>query len=90
MQLNYKFLVRVGKCKPRTKGHITNYKYSDCISGADGWYDASKYLPREGDLCFVKTEDGKILKAWVFGVTWDGLNVIESTKIIAWKKTAES
>ena len=63
------------------------YKYSD-VESHDGWIDSQKYLPKEYDLCLLKTPD-KTLRGWYTGTMWDGLTIKESDTVLFWKRVKE-
>ncbi len=61
------------------------YRYPDIPSDLAGWIDAVKYLPRDFDLCVLKTLSCNLL-GWYTGNSWDGLNIKESDTVLSWKR----
>ncbi len=51
----------------------------------EGWVNASEYLPKDFDLCWIKTDEKKIKTGWLAGSSWDGLAVTENDKVVSWK-----
>jgi len=53
----------------------------------DLWADASKFLPLEYDLLYLKIENKKsIIRGWYTGYGWDGAKFEENDKVLCWKK----
>lgn len=82
----------VGKLKPDPSQRKARscYAYSDVKFNNEGWADAIKFLPKEFDLCDLKTETGKIFRGWYSGQSWDGINVKPKCNIKFWKRHEEN
>jgi hypothetical protein len=84
--------ITVGKIKIKKKPPCTNhiyYNYKDVTYDSDGWADCRFYLPEEFDLCDLKTKQGKFLRGWHTGQTWDGLHLKRTDRIEYWKRYEE-
>lgn len=82
----------VGKLKSDLSSRSPSpyYSYADVEFNETGWADASKYLPKEFDLCLLKRDDSKIFKGWHSFSRWDGLNIKQKDNIKFWKKLEEN
>lgn len=60
------------------------FNYSNVSFDNNKWADASKFLPREFDLCYCKTND-RILSGWHTGISWDGHRIRSTDEILFWK-----
>jgi len=59
--------------------------YKDVEYDCDGWADASKYLPADFDLMYLKTADN-IYNGWMSRSRWDGLKITGDDKVFFWKR----
>jgi len=66
------------------KHNNKNVSYKSVHYDKFGWAAASSFLPRDYDMCSIKTPRGNI-SGWHTGNTWDGLNLRKTDQIIAWK-----
>ena len=64
-------------------------KYSNIPTDQYGWIDASKYMPRDYDLCFLKIKGDKKISGWANGFKWDGHRLSEEDEVIGWRKLKE-
>ncbi len=61
--------------------------YNDIEYDADRWCDASRFMPADFDLVYLKfSDDRKIRSGWSIGKIWDGLNINPEVKITYWKR----
>jgi hypothetical protein len=68
-------------------GKKRKFTYSDVEYDADKWVDASKFLPADFDLVFIKSLSRKeAISGWSIGKKWDGLHIKPEEKILFWKK----
>lgn len=74
----------------KLKKSYTLYSYKDVKFDHEMWAGIDHFLPQEYDLCALKTEQGKILKGWHTGQSWDGLNIKERHKIKFWRRIYEN
>ena len=65
------------------------YSYKDVHYDLEGWAEASKYLPEDYDLVYLKTENKKVIPGWSIGKSWDGLRLKPEHKISHWKRKPE-
>lgn len=72
--------------KNKKKGY---WAYSDIETDKDGWADASKFLPADCDLVYLRTENDKTKKGWHCGNQWDGLHLSKKDVIKFWKYKRE-
>ena len=81
----------VGKVKEFRKSPLSNilYSYKDVLFDKDLWAKSTDFLPKEYDLCNLKTDTNKYLNGWHNGNSWDGLNVKRDTNIEYWQKKVE-
>lgn len=79
-------MIRVGRDKIQTETKIRKAIYNDCSYDADGWADASKFLPLEYDLVLMKIKDKKTQIGWVSFNQWDGLKFGKTDEVLYWKK----
>jgi hypothetical protein len=79
---------KVGKYVFKDKDKTLSYK--TVVSDIDGWVDASKYLPADYDLMYLKIKNKPTTHGWVFGTKWDGLKVQPDDEVLYWKKKQES
>jgi len=70
----------------RLKNNAPSFFYRDVIYDKEGWADASKYLPEDYDLVFLKIEGKDICHGWSTGQNWDGCNIKRSDNILSWKR----
>ena len=70
-------MLKVGMPKENT--------YSKVEFDKDGWADASKFIPRDFDLCELKLKDRKARPGWALGPNWDGLNMKPEFEVLYWK-----
>lgn len=75
-------MIRVG-CKKPGGGYV--YSYTDVDFDKNGWADATKYLPDEFDLCYLRTDSGMKI-GWFCGNGWDGKTVEKWDVITKWKR----
>ena len=68
----------------KNTGKKRKVKYSDVKYDLCDWADASKYLPADFDLLYLKTKD-KTYVGWSQGKKWDGLNVPKDINVLYWK-----
>ena len=52
----------------------------------DGWADASKWLPADYDLVFLKLERGPTIAGWAYGNEFLGLKLKDDDKVLYWKR----
>lgn len=83
--------IHIGKTKKHdpNKSKPERWSYADAEYDQKGWANTEEYLPAEFDLCYLKTDTGRILKGWYTGHGWYGLNVLETHKIKLWKRFDE-
>jgi hypothetical protein len=63
------------------------FMYRDVHFDPDGWVDASRYLPAEFDLVYLKISDvKKTITGWIVGNSWDGLRIKPGEKVLYWKR----
>lgn len=56
----------------------------------DGWVDATKFLPIDYDLMYLKVDGVKgFIRGWYSGTVWDGLKYQEGQKVLYWKMAKE-
>ncbi len=77
------------KYMPKTANRETFVKYIDVPLDKDGYADASKYLPVEYDLMFLKIDGKSVRSGWWNGNRWDGLNVNPDDNVLYWKRNME-
>ncbi len=84
-------IIQVGKVKEYKGNYKPNilYSYRDVNYDLDEWADANKYLPKEYDLCLLKTDIGRTINGWHNGTSWDGLRLKDGEKIKFWQKKRE-
>jgi hypothetical protein len=75
----------IGKIKEKKDNKVIYWNYRNIKYDKNGWANAEEYLPDQFDLCFIKTENNRVLKGWHTGQIWDGLNVNHTHKIKYWK-----
>jgi len=64
--------------------------YPDIKYDADGWANASEYLPVDFDILYLKVEGLKgIIRGWSTGTSWDGAKLPHGSKILYWKRSRE-
>jgi hypothetical protein len=79
--------IMVGK----SKGSGNNkkyYYYSHVVLDSGGWADPKCFLPKEYDICVLKTEKG-IKVGWWCGSSWDGRLVKEGEVVLGWRRKEE-
>ena len=80
---------KVGKSKVSVGDKLRNFAYRDIDFDKDGWVDASKYMPIDYDLVFLKIEGKRSVSGWSSGNGWDGLKFNEASKVTHWKRKFE-
>lgn len=70
------------------------FTYKDVQKDADGWADASCFLPFPYDLMHLKVKrDGEVkrgsIPGWWNGTVWDGLKLQEGDEVVYWKRKPE-
>lgn len=81
--------MKVGETKffDEKKGKERKFTYNDVQYDPDKWADASKFLPGDFDLVFLKVDgQKKKVPAWSNGQKWDGANFREEYNVLYWKK----
>lgn len=69
------------------KGKERKVTYSDVHYDADKWVDATKFLPADFDLVYMKSPNhAKTVSGWSTGRNWDGLNLKPGIKVQYWKR----
>jgi len=72
------------------KNKQRRFTYNDIKYEPGKWADASKYLPADYDLVFIKYPNQiKTKSAWCIGRKWDGLNIHPDQNVLYWKKNVE-
>lgn len=79
---------KVGRPFPPLYNSSKVFSYQMVTYEAGGWVDASKFLPRDYDLVYMKSKD-KIVIGWHGKNSWDGLKVPADFVPIYWKKHDE-
>lgn len=85
-------MMKVGcnKIIDKKTGKQRKFSYADIDYETNKWVDASKFLPADFDLVYIKTPKRiKTIPAWSVGSNWDGLNIKIDEKITHWKKRAQ-
>lgn len=78
-------IIKVGRKIKEKESKI--YSYHDVKYDDDGWADASKYLPLDFDLVYLKAVDRKeVIRGWHCHNVWDGYKLKDKEKILYWKK----
>ena len=61
--------------------------YRDVKYDADKWVDATKFLPADFDLVYLKVFGReRDVAGWINGDKWDGLNFKPEYKVLQWKR----
>lgn len=66
-------------------GMLPKTEYRHVTYDEDGWADASKWLPADYDLVFMKTERGPTLPGWSYGNGFEGMRLKSTDKVLYWK-----
>lgn len=78
--------MQIDQCKIDGK----NLSYKSVPKDFDGWVDASKFLPVNFDILFLKLKNkSKIYHGWFTGKDWDGLRLDSNDEILFWKRKPE-
>jgi hypothetical protein len=76
------------KVSPYFEGE--EFTYTMVEYDAEGWADASKYLPQDYDLCYLMLEGNKKpVSGWSVGLHWEGLRVERASNVLLWKRQRE-
>jgi hypothetical protein len=68
-------------------GKKRKLNYADVKYDADKWVDATKFLPADFDLVFIKSPSHiETISGWSIGRNWDGLHIKPEEKVLFWKK----
>ncbi len=81
-------MMKVGKdvIYDHKKRKKRSFLYDDVEYDNDKWADATKYLPADYDLMYLKIEGRwRPLTGWSVGKKWDGLDINSNFKITHWK-----
>lgn len=70
----------------KINGKSRRFTYSNVLYDAHGWADAEKFLPADYDLVMLKLEGNKLRNGWSNGLSWDGLHLKKSEKVLMWKR----
>jgi len=79
-------MMKVGVDKIKIGEKKRKFSYCNVKYDRNGWADASKYLPADYDLLFLKMKDGEIISGWSYGNKWDGLNLKVDHEVQYWMK----
>lgn len=86
-------IIKVGMPLPGQHGLKTpkRWRYKHCTYDDEMFADATKYLPRDYDICDVKVqqEASKIFSAWHTGVGWDGHKLLSDYVVTKWRRKEE-
>lgn len=75
--------------RPKEVGIYKKNNYKNQNIHKNSWIDPKKHVPLPFDLVIVKTnQHSKDQYAWWTGQSWEGINIEENTKILAWKRRA--
>lgn len=67
-----------------------DFTYQKVPVDADGWADATKYLPIDYDLCQLMVEGyRRPVRGWAVGIRWEGFRIKDGDKVICWKRCKE-
>lgn len=75
---------KIGVFRFPESNKLLNYK--NVPSDYGGWVNASKFLPSDYDLVYLKVEGKPIMSGWLSMNKWDGLNINPEDKVLYWKK----
>lgn len=83
-------IIKVGDPMPGQHGIRTRkrWSYKHCCFDHEMFADATKYLPRDFDMCDVKVqqEANKIFSAWHTGNGWDGRKLLPEHVVTKWRR----
>ena len=65
------------------------YSYQDVEYDIDGWADASRFLPEDFDLVYMRLKRDKSIPGWFNGSSWTGLRLKSDDKVVFWKRKLE-
>lgn len=74
---------QVGVIYPR------KFRYKDVKTDLDGWADATKYLPQDYDLLFLKVHRHgmtHIISGWYQETKWFGVKLRKYDSVVQWKR----
>ncbi len=61
--------------------------YLDVHYDEDKWVDATKFLPEDFDLLYLKLSNiKKVLPGWSNGKQFEGANIPKDSKVLYWKR----
>jgi len=64
------------------------YQYREVPFDIDGWALASRYLPADYDMMYMRCDDERTIPGWCNGTKWLGMR-LRDQKVIAWKRKPE-
>ena len=76
-------MIKVGKIKPGEEKK--KYRYPDLPMQGQTWLSVMEYLPKDYDLCHLKTASGKLKSGWFYRDKWDGYKIKPDDIIVQWK-----
>ncbi len=82
-------MMKVGRDYIKVGEKERKFAYRDIKFDPDGWADATKFLPADYDLMYLKIKNKKSAAGWSVGSKWDGLKLAPEDEILYWKKKAE-
>ena len=86
-------MLKVGYDKvPATNNSTREFKpldYTGVEYDKDGLADASKYIPSDYDLVYLKTNFGNIKNGWWAGNEFFCRKLLDGEKVLKWKKNKD-
>lgn len=68
---------------------VDKIAYHNLKYDANGWADASKYLPKDYDLVWMKIEHKRNKSGWINGKEWNAIGLKDSDVVLYWKRRRE-
>lgn len=81
-------MIKVGK-RVLKNGKLAKVSYKAVEYDKDGWADATKGLPIDGDLMFLKVDGVEKGSGWCWGRRWEGLHLKKKDIVSHWKRNQE-
>lgn len=82
-------MIKVGVKVYTAKYNYKRISYKAVTYDIDGWADATEYLPRDGDLMFIKVSGEPKGCGWVWGKRWEGMRLKKGDIVTHWKRNLD-